>query len=70
MLKRVTTIDGHQFLVNPDNIERIVASMKGRSIIYFTGKNDGVAVSLGLDDLEAMMQTKPTSRARKTTSES
>lgn len=69
MLKRVTTIDGHQFLVNPDNIERIVASMKGRSIIYFTGKTDGIAVSLGLDDLESMMQPKP-SRARKQTNES
>lgn len=69
MLKRVTTIDGHQWLVNPDNIERIVSSMKGRSIIYFTGKNEGIAVSLDLDDLEKMMQTK-TSRARKQTSES
>ena len=66
MVKRVTTIDGHQFLVNPDAVERIVASMKGRSIIYFIGKTDGVAVSLGLDDLEELLQEKPTSRARKT----
>lgn len=66
MVKRVTTIDGHQFLINPDAVERIVASMKGRSIIYFTSKTDGVAVNLGLDDLEALLQEKPTSRARKT----
>jgi hypothetical protein len=68
MLVRLSTPDCTEVLINPDQVQAVFKVTDKRSNIQFANSERHMAVSEGIDVLNELFNTKPTSsRARKMT---
>ncbi len=68
MLVKLATPDCTEVLINPDQVQAVFKVTDKRSNIQFANSERHMAVSTGIEELNVLFNSKPTSnRARKMT---